>query len=77
MLALIITLLMADAQVSSLVCSKTLRCYYWWRRSSVRFQRKNVKGWTIVKHSFEKCEVMLRKPRASFIAAKSEHIDQI
>jgi len=43
-----------------------------WRQVS-----KNVNGCTVFSHGFEKCKVMLRKPSASFVAVKSEHIDLI
>jgi len=70
-------------QVSSLICSETLRfsplllvllllLIKMWRQVS-----KNGNRWTVLKHVFEKWKVMLRKPGASFGAVKPEHIIQI
>ena len=36
---------------------------------------RNVIGWTVLNRWFKKWSLTLRKPSASFVAVKSEHID--
>jgi len=43
-----------------------------WRQVS-----KIVNGWTVLNHGFEKWNLTLRTPSASFVAVKLEHIDMI
>jgi len=63
-----------------LVCSKRLRCSKLLRVLMLSLIKKRPgfeERLTVLNYGFEKCKIIPRKPSASFVALKSEHIDQI